>query len=150
MPTVDEVRRDLDKDELDYFSLAAELGEGALDQLEALVMEDEPRIASKAAYLAAMISGSTSARVVDRAAGSRHDVVRVSAAASLGLLPVDEAAGVAARLLGDTDSGVRAKAARFAVQSKGPDLVERVRRMAAEDNEPAVRQLARTLLVDQF
>ena len=91
MATLDEVRRELDKDELDYPALAIELGEEALSQLEALVTEDEPRIASKAAYLAAVIGGATSARVVEMAAGSRHDVVRVSAAAALSSLPANQA-----------------------------------------------------------
>ena len=48
MATLDEVRKEIDKDELDYPELALSLGAAALPQLQALVAEDEPRIASKA------------------------------------------------------------------------------------------------------
>ncbi len=120
MPTLDDVRHELDKDELDYPALAKKLGEGALPQLEEIVHEDEPRLASKAAYLAGQISGPTSDRVVALAAGSRHDVVRVSAAAAIPLLPADQVTGIATRLLGDPDSGVRARAAKSAVGLSDP------------------------------
>ncbi len=142
MATLDEVRLKLDKDELDYPALANELGEEALPQLEALVAEDEPRIASKAAYLAAMIAGPSSPRIVGLAAGSRHDVVRVSAAAALPSLPADQATGIAEQLLADIDVGVRARAARSAMDVGDPALARRVSRMAREDDEPTLRELA--------
>jgi hypothetical protein len=56
MPSLDEVRLELDKDELDYPALASELGPDVLPELHELVTEDEPRIASKAAYLAGLIA----------------------------------------------------------------------------------------------
>jgi HEAT repeat protein len=145
MATLDEVRRELDRDELDYPALADRLGREVLPELEALVGEDEPRIASKAAYLAAVIAGSTSARIVELAAHSRHDVVRVSAAAALPSLPADEVTNIAEQLLDDSDIGVRAKAARSAIALGEPALARRVGRMAREDEEPALRQLASEL-----
>ena len=142
MPTLDDVRHELDKDELNYPALAKKLGEGALPQLEEIVHEDEPRLASKAAYLAGQISGPTSDRVVALAAGSRHDVVRVSAAAAIPLLPADQVTGIATRLLGDPDSGVRARAAKSAVGLSDPGIAKRLRAMATDDDEPDVRDLA--------
>jgi hypothetical protein len=142
MPNLDEVRRELDKDELDYPTLAKELGPDALSELEALVAEDEPRIASKAAYLAGLIAGPTSHQVVSLAAGSRHDVVRVAAAATASTLPVEHAAGIVAQLMADPDVGVRARAAQSAAQFDEAGLTERVRAMARDDSEPAVRDLA--------
>src|SRR5215216_2009039 len=103
MPTSDEVRRELDKDELDYPALASELGHEALEPLHTLVTEDEPRIASKAAYLAALIGGPTSDEVVALAAHSRQEAVRVSAAAALDKLSADRASEIAGRLLSDPD-----------------------------------------------
>jgi HEAT repeat protein len=149
MATLDEVRLELDKDELDYPALASELGEEALPHLEALVAEDEPRIASKAAYLAGVIAGSTSSQVVELAARSRHDVVRVSAAAAVTSLPADQATGITERLLADSDIGVRARAAKSAVELGNPALADRVRRMAEEDEEPSLRELA-TGLADRL
>jgi HEAT repeat protein len=145
MTTLDEVRRELDKDELDYPELASELGPDALPHLETLVAEDEPRIASKAAYLAGLIAGPTSKQVVALAAGSRYDVVRVSAAAALALLPAAQATDIAEQLLADPDIGVRARAAKSAVAFDEPILSERVRAMADEDTDPSVRELAAEL-----
>ena len=149
MASLEEVRRDLDKDELDYPALASELGTGALPHLETLVTEDEPRIASKAAYLAALIAGPTSDQVVGLAARSRHDVVRVAAAAALAALPAEKAGGIGEELLRDPDVGVRARAAKSAVALNDPALLELVQTMAEEDTEPSVRELAAGLAKPQ-
>ena len=61
----DELREALDRDELNYPRLAEQAGPESIDDLEALVAEDEPRIAPKAAYLAALIDAEGSDRVVD-------------------------------------------------------------------------------------
>lgn len=145
MPSLDDVRRELDKDELDYPVLARELGTGALPELEELVREDEPRIASKAAYLAGLISGATSNRILGLAAQSRHDVIRVSAAAAIQLLPADQVADAANRLLDDPDTGVRVRAAKSVAALDEPVLFERVRGMAEQDADPAVREVAAAL-----
>jgi HEAT repeat protein len=142
---LDEIRRELDKDELDYPTLALELGADALPALHALVTEDEPRIAPKAAYLAALIAGPTSDQVVRLASRSRHEVVRVAAAAAVAELPADQATEIAESLLTDPDVGVRARAARSAITINDSRLLERVRAMADEDSAPALRDLAADL-----
>lgn len=146
MATLDDVRRELDKDELDYPALVESLGADALPHLETLVAEDEPRIASKAAYLAGLIDAPESKQVVARAAGSRHDVVRVSAAAALASLPPKQAASIAEQLLADPDIGVRARAAKAAAVLHEPALAKQIRAMAKEDAEPSVRELATELV----
>jgi HEAT repeat protein len=148
MVTLDEVRLALDKDELDYPGLARELGEEALPHLQALVAEDEPRIASKAAYVAGVIAGSASTQVVELAARSRHDVVRLSAAAAVTALPTDQGASITEQLLTDPDIGVRARAAKSAVALGDPELLDQVRRMGDEDDDASLRDLA-SGLVDQ-
>lgn len=145
MASLDEVRRELDKDELDYPALARDLGPDVLPELHTLVTEDEPRIASKATYLAGLIAGPTSHDVVSLAARSRHDVVRVAAAAALPTLPAEHAAGIAETLLSDPDVGVRGRAVRSAAQLGEASLAERVRVIAAEDPHEKVRELARSL-----
>jgi len=148
MSTVDDLRRDLDKDELDYPALAEQYGAAALPDLRSLVAEDEPRIASKAAYLAGLIAGPESHEVVALAAHSRHDVVRVSAASARPNLPTeqaDQAAHIAELLLDDADSGVRARAVRSAIRLERPALSQRIRAMAESDPEPAVRDLVEGL-----
>jgi HEAT repeat protein len=142
MTSLDETRRELDKDELDYPALARQLGPDVLPDLHALVAEDEPRIASKAAYLAGVIAGPTSEVVVALAAISRHDAVRVAAAATLPTLPTEHAATIAERLLSDPDTGVRARALKSAARIDEATVTARVKTMAAEDPEPDVRDLA--------
>lgn len=151
MSTVDDLRLDLDKDELDYPALAAQYGAAAIPDLGALVAEGEPRIASKAAYLAGLIAGPGSHEVVALAAQSPNDVVRVSAASALAILPMDQvaqASAIAELLLDDTDVGVRARAAKSAVSLNTPALSNRLLAMASNDPEPAIRDLAGGLAKD--
>lgn len=143
----DELRQALDKDELDYPALAAEAGPGSMDDLEALVAEDEPRIASKAAYLASLIDADDSHRVVDLAAHSRHDVVRASAAAALGSLSQDRATPIARSLLGDADAGIRARTVKSLGTFRG-SLRQSLQAVAEEDDDPGVRALAADLVGD--
>jgi HEAT repeat protein len=145
MPTLDEVRRELDKDELDYPALADKLGQQALEQLQALVTEDEPRIASKAAYLAALIAGPTADEVVALAAHSRHEAVRVSAAAALDKLTPDRGTEVARLLLSDPDVGIRARAAKSVAKVEDPRMRELLGAMAEHDSHPDLRELAAQL-----
>jgi HEAT repeat protein len=140
-PTHDEVRLEIDKDEPDYPELAAKLGEESLPALEALVAEDDPRIASKAAYLAGVIAGPGSEGIVDLAARSRHHVIRVAAAAALPSLP-GPVTDTAERLLADPDVGVRARAVKSAAALGDPQLADRVRSMAEQDEAGAVREVA--------
>jgi hypothetical protein len=141
----DELRAALDRDELDYPALAAEAGPGSMDDLEALVAEDEPRIASKAAYLASLVDADHCDRVVDLAAHSRHDVVRASAAAALGSLPQDTAEPIANNLLADADAGIRARTVKSLRASRGA-LRDSLRTVAEEDDDPDVRRLAADLM----
>jgi hypothetical protein len=137
----DELRKALDRDELNYPRLAAEAGPESIDDLEALVAEDEPRIAPKAAYLAALINAEGSDRVVSLAARSRHDVVRASAAAALGSLTEAGATPIAERLLVDPDPGIRARTVK-SVGTIGGELQRSLQKVAEEDDDPGVRELA--------
>jgi hypothetical protein len=140
-----ELRRELDRDELDYPALAAQAGPGAMDDLEALVAEDEPRIASKAAYLASLIDPDDAHRVVDLAAHSRHDVVRASAAAALGSLTEARAAPIAESLLVDADPGIRARTVKSVGTFSGA-LRTTLRGVADDDRDAGVRALAENLI----
>jgi hypothetical protein len=142
MATIEDIRRELDKDELSYPTLAATYGSAILPQLKAIVVEDVPRLASKAAYLAGLLAGETSHEIVALAARSRHDVVRVSAASAVGSLSAHHAVDIAASLLGDADPGVRARAAKSASKMGDAALSARVRDMATKDADSHVLTLA--------
>jgi HEAT repeat protein len=137
----DELRKALDRDELNYPRLAEEAGPESIEDLEALVAEDEPRIAPKAAYLAGLINAEGSDRVVHLAARSRHDVVRASAAAALGSLTEAGATPIAERLLVDPDAGIRARTVK-SVGTIGGELQRSLQKVAEEDDDRGVRELA--------
>ena len=145
MANIQDIRRELDKDELDYPGLAAKYGKAILPQLKAIVVEDVPRLASKAAYLAGLLAGDTSHEIVALAARSAHDVVRVSAAAAVASLPAEHAVDITATLLQDADPGVRVRAAKSAGKMGDNALKARLREMATQDEESHIRALAADL-----
>jgi hypothetical protein len=106
-----QVRRALDPDEVDYEAAAA-LGPEALPHLAVLVTGDDPGLASKAAYLAGRISHPASADVVARAADSLDARVREAAASATRFLPPDRASTILAQLVLDPDVSVQKLAAR--------------------------------------
>ena len=145
MANIQEIRRELDKDELDYPALAVAYGEAILPQLKEIVAEDVPRIASKAAYLAGLLAGETSHEIVALAARSRHDVVRVSAASVAASLSTPHAVDIATTLLQDVDPGIRLMAAKSAGKIDDVALSARLREMATQDTDSHVRALAADL-----
>jgi hypothetical protein len=142
-----DIRRELSKDDgLDYLALANDLGPDAIPALRGLVDDDIPRIAASAAYLAGLIAAPGSRRVVEKAVQSRDPVVRVAAAATLPTLAGRGIAGIAKKLLLDQDVGVRARAVRSAPWFDDEAIAQQVRKIAAEDPEPALRELAARIL----
>jgi HEAT repeat protein len=140
--TMQDVLARIDLDEIDYPAAAAELGPEALPLLEELVEGGDPMLASKAVYLASVISGPGSARVVERAAQHPDARVRVAAAAGLRHLPEQDAEPHVDELLKDRDVGVRKVALQSAAAFDSPAMITRVQRLATHDPEPAMRDLA--------
>ena len=80
--------------------------------------------------------------VVALAAQSRHDVVRVAAAAAAPALPAEQGVSVTSQLLDDADAGVRIRAMKSAATIDSPALAARLKTMSEHDNDPDVRGLA--------
>jgi HEAT repeat protein len=133
----------IDLDEIDYPAAAAELGAEALPVLEQLAEGGDPMLASKAVYLASVISGPGSARVVERAVQHPDPRVRVAAAGALRNLPEEAAGAHVEGLLRDSDVGVRKVAISSAATFDSPALLDRVQRLAEQDPEPALRDRTR-------
>jgi hypothetical protein len=142
MASLEEIRRMIDKDELDYPALAIELGAAALPQLKTLVAEDQPRIAPKAAYLASLIEGEGSIEIIELAAGSRHEVVRVAAAAAAASLPGNQGVKTTLRLLRDLDEGVRIRALKSAEKIADPAFRAKLNEMTNLDPSIHIRTLS--------
>ncbi|MFC7613672.1 HEAT repeat domain-containing protein [Actinokineospora soli] len=145
MVTMQDVRRRLDADEVDYAEAAA-LGPDALPHLAALAVSDDTVLASKAVYLASVIGGDRSADIVAEAAQRGDPVVRVAAAAALRNLPVGDFERVGDALLDDDDPGVRKVAIGSVASADAPALTAKVRRAAEEDPEDYVRDTAARFL----
>lgn len=141
--TIEDVLARIDLDEINYPAAAAELGPDALPVLAELAEGGDPMLASKAVYLASVISDPGSARIVERAAQHGDPRVRIAAAAGLRNLAEQDAEPHVEALLRDDDLGVRKVALRSAAAFDSPAMTAHVRRLAEEDPEPAMRDLAR-------
>jgi HEAT repeat protein len=141
-PTLSDVRRYLDPDQVDYAGAAAELGAQALPLLEELVRGDDPMLASKAAYLASLIPAEGRLAVLGAAATSPHAAVRVSAASALRNLGEEDADALAGELLSDVDVGVRKLTVRAAASFGSARMTERLRKVSTEDSDETLRRLA--------
>jgi HEAT repeats len=133
----------IDLDEIDYPTAAAELGSEALPLLEELAQGGDPMLASKAVYLASILSDPDAARILEGAARHPDARVRVAAAAGLRNLVEQDAEPHVDGLLQDSDLGVRKVALKSATTFDSPGMTARVRRLAERDPEPAIRRLAK-------
>jgi HEAT repeat protein len=136
-----QVLEELDKDEPNY-DRAAQLGPEAIPHLEQLVLADDPMRASKAAYLATLIPGADADQVLN--AASAHSDPRVRVAVAHGASARGRASvELLDKLLDDSDPGVRKVALRAADQAGMPELHDKVARIASDDTEPFLRDMAR-------
>ncbi len=140
MITMDQVRTQLDRDEPDYAE-AARLGPDAIPHLMQLVRGGDPMLASKAAYLASLIQSDKSTDVLDLAAHSSHDQVRIAAAAGVRNLKQVQAP-LLDLLVHDLDAGVR-KVTLRSIEAKPPAGVKAmVEEIAKNDPDENLRELA--------
>jgi HEAT repeat protein len=139
--SVEDVRKWLDAEEVDY-PAAARLGPDALPALEQLAQGSDTMLASKATYLASLIGGDRSVRILETAGAHADAAVRVAAATGLKNLPEQAAAPIVERLLGDHDIGVRKMTVRSAAAFASPAMKTRLQRLAEHDPEPFIRDLA--------
>jgi HEAT repeat protein len=139
--TMEQVRAELDRDEPNYDRLAR-LGPEALPHLEALVRSDDAMLASKAAYGTTLIPGRRAVQVLQAAATSRHDTVRVAVAAGARNLDSADAREVLERLLDDQDVGVRKFALRSTQALRLTEMKPKVEEIATSDSVESMRSLA--------
>jgi hypothetical protein len=144
--TMQDVRRWLDPEEPDYASAKAALGNDALPHLTTLATGGDLALASKAVYLASMISTPQSVAVM-RAAHERHEpVLKAAVAAGIRNLDPGHAADVFELLHADPDPGIRKLALTSAAHIAAPQTLAHIDRIAQSDPEPALRRLATDVL----
>jgi hypothetical protein len=140
MITMEQVRAQLDRDEPDYAE-AAKLGPDAIPHLTQLVQGGDPMLASKAAYLASLIQSDKSTTVLELAARSSHDQVRIAAAAGVRNLKQVEAP-LLNLLVHDLDAGVRKVTLRSIEAKPQAGAKAMVEEIAKNDPDENLRQLA--------
>lgn len=136
-----DVRAQLDRDEPDYKE-AAKLGPDAVPYLSELVQGPDAMLASKAAYLASLIKSKKSIAVLEKAAKSPEPSVRIAAASGIRNLSEQDAGKVLNLLIKDRDSGVRKVTLKAVSGFRSPALKAKVEKIADEDSEPFIRELA--------
>jgi HEAT repeat protein len=145
---LDALRQRIDLDEINYPKLADELGPQALPGLATIAGDPNVGLASKAVYLASVISGADAVPILARAARHPNPTLRVAAAAALRNLEPEHAEGTVDPLLEDDDASVRKVALHSAAAVDSPAMRARVKRAAEQDSDPMVRDAARGALGD--
>jgi hypothetical protein len=145
--TMKDVRTQLEPDEPDY-AKAAQLGPNAIPYLKELVNGEDIMLASKAAYLASLIKNENSISILENAARNSQPVVRVAVASGLRNLSEENADRVSNLLIEDRDVGVRKVTVKSISQFRSPALIAKVRKLAREDPESFLRDLASRTIED--
>lgn len=144
--TLAKVREMINLDEPDYEALAKRLGPAAIPHLQTIVKGSDPMLASKATYVVSLIPDVKSADVLTIAAKSPQATVRIAAASAVRNLTQTTKVAVLGDLLKDEDPGIR-KVALRSIEVKpeiGPkDLVMK---LAANDPDDTVRNIASELV----
>lgn len=139
--SMEQVRAVLDPDETDY-AAAQKLGPECLPHLRSLVLGGEPMIASKAAYLAGLFEGETANEVLERAAESKHENVRIAVACVLQRSRKEHAANVLPALLRDVSVSVRMVAMETAARATDMTLIRILEQARDSDESEHVRERA--------
>src|SRR4030095_4461249 len=116
--TMEEVLNIVGAYETDYEKESKRLGPEALEHLETLVRTAKPIIASKAAYMAALIQDERSVSILKIAAQSKFPQVRLAAANGSRHLHIDSVKDVLDLLKIDENSVVRERALK-AIRTRG-------------------------------
>jgi hypothetical protein len=144
--SLEELREELEADEPDYAALAARFGPAAIVFLEQLARFNDPMIAPKAIYLAALIPDALAARIVLEAARHQDPRWKVAAAAAAADLNPADASAVVELLLKDADPGVRKTAVQSAPPQPSAALEAILKNAVASDTESYIRELAQKAL----
>ena len=134
--TIDQVINQLDREEPNY-TQAAQLGAEAIPHLVTLIQGENLGLAAKAASLAGIINAEQSATALDIAAQHPDPVVRVAAAAAAQNL-TNIPTSLSAKLLSDSDAGVRNWTLKSIGVRQPEGIRERVEEIIRNDPDIAI------------
>lgn len=144
--TMKDVRVWLDAEEVDYSGALSLLGAGSLPFLMELVQGGDLGLASKATYLASMIKSKQTIAVLEAAIARNEPVLRIAVASGIGNLPFAQAEKLFDLLSKDPDAGIRKVAIKSAAQLKSPRVAAKMKKLAQNDSESFIRDLASSIL----
>ncbi len=124
----------------------ARLGPSILPQLVQLVADRNSHVAANAVAVAGRIRSDQSMAVLERAARSPSNMVRIAAASALRRMEGAKASALIAGLLGDRDKGVRKYAIKAAAARPNSALAAKVAQIGKSDPVPGLRSLATSAL----
>ena len=132
--------------EPNYRDAATKLGAEALPFLERLIEGRDVAMAANATSLTTGIDDRGSARILKKAAMSRHDIVRVCAATGIRNMRPSYARESVGLLLEDRDSGVRKCVLKSIILKPDiildrPELRTKVKKMVMVEQDPINRKL---------
>lgn len=139
--TREDLRIALSREELDYPALAAALSAAEIPLVREFAMGDDAMLATKAVYLASLIDADAAVDIVDVAARSPTEVVRIAAASALVNLPETRRSEIALGLLDDPSLDIK-KLTLIAVERPTPALQAKIRALATRTGVERLRELA--------
>lgn len=143
--TMEQVRAVLDSEEPNYVE-GAQLGLDALPHLESLVTGADTMLASKATYLASLIRGEQSVRILQEAARSESLVVRVAAAGAVRNLDESVASDILFSLVDDQNVGVRKVALESVPANVTSSLRDKIQGLTQTESNVEIRNLSGEVL----
>src|SRR5262245_30722175 len=104
--TDEELRLALGSDEPQYASIAARLEASDIPRVRAIAEGSDTGMATKAVYLASLLASESAHEIVERAAQSANELVRIASASGLSNLPVNVRDRISVELLGRPNAGI--------------------------------------------
>jgi len=129
-PTMNQVRAALGPDEIEYNKVKKKLGKSALIHLTKLAKGSDESLASKAVYLASLISSEESEQILLKAATSKSLPVRIAAVTGVKNMPKKSYNKVLTEILKNRNKTVREIAIQYYDKRKAnPETANKVSKL---------------------
>lgn len=143
--TDQELKLALDNEEPRYRDIVARLGDSDVPRVRALAESGDVALASKAVYLASLLTQAQAHDIVIRAADSANELVRVASATALPNLPTAPRERAAERLLTEANPAVSKMVLR-AIGPASATLAPKLRDLESRTTLPELKALVREKL----
>jgi HEAT repeat protein len=144
--TREEMQIALSRDEPDYAELAGRLDASDLPLLREFAASEDLMLATKAVYLASLVPGDEAAAdIVDAAARSQNELLRIAAASALSNIASERRNGIALTLIDDSSIEIQKLTLR-AIERPTSELQVKIEALANATRVEGLRDLAQDRL----